>query len=73
MNSADVKPSTYIEYNVKQNDKDPKFKVGDHVKILKYKNIFAKNYTPNCSVEVFVIEKVKSTLPWAQIVSDHIV
>ena len=34
-----------------------KFKVGDHVRISKYKNIFAKGYTPNCSEEVFVIKK----------------
>ena len=43
------------------NDKDPKFKVGDHVRISKYKNIFAKEYTPNRSEEVFVIKKGKNT------------
>ena len=50
--------STYIDSN-----KDPKLKVGDHVKIPKYKNIFAKGYTPNWSEEVFVIQKVKNTVP----------
>ena len=45
------------------NDKDPKFKVSDHVRISKYKNIFAKGYTPNLSEEVFVIKKVKNTVP----------
>ena len=44
--------------------KDPKFKVGDLVKIFKYKNIFAKVYTPNWSEEVFVISKIKNTVPW---------
>ena len=43
----------------KVNDKDPKFKVSDHVRISKYKNIFTKGYTPNLPEEVFVIKKVK--------------
>ena len=42
--------------------KEPKFKVGDHVRISKYKNIFAKGYTPNWSKEVFVISKIKNTV-----------
>ena len=41
-----------------------KFKVGNHIRILKYKNIFANGYTPNCSKEHFVIKKIKSTVPW---------
>ena len=41
------------------NDKDPKFKVDDHVRISKYKNIFAKEYTPNWPEEVFVIKELK--------------
>ena len=45
------------------NKKGPKFKVGDHVRISKYKNIFAKGYTPNWSEEVFVINKIKNTVP----------
>ena len=43
------------------NDKDPKFKVGDYLRISKYKNIFAKRYMPNWSEETFVIKKVKNT------------
>ena len=43
--------------------KDPNFKVGDHVRISKYKNFFAKGYTPNWSQEVFVIKKVKNAVP----------
>ena len=52
------------------NDKDPKFKVVDHVRISKCKNIFAKGYTPNWSEEVFVIKKVKNTVPWTYIIND---
>ena len=51
------------------NDKDPKFKVRDHVRISKYKNIFAKEYTPNWSEEVFV-DKIKNTVPWTYIIND---
>ena len=49
MKSIDVKSDSFAEYNEESNEKDPKFKVGDHVRISKYKNIFAKGYTPNCS------------------------
>ena len=52
------------------NDKDPKFKVGDHVRISKYKNIFAKGYTPNWSEEVFIIKKVKNIVPWTYVIDD---
>ena len=51
-------------------NKDPKFKVGDHVRISKYKNIFAKGYTPNSSEKVFVIKKVKNTVPWTYVIND---
>ena len=46
MKPVDVKDNTYIDSNKKVNDKEPKFKVGYHVRISKYKNIFAKEYTP---------------------------
>ena len=62
MRPVDVKNNTYIDFNKEVNDKDPKFKVGDHVRNTKYKNIFAKGYTPNWSEEVFVIKKVKNTV-----------
>ena len=64
MKPIDVKDNTYINTDKEINNKDPKFKVGDHVRISKYKNIFAKGYTPNWSEEVFVIKKVKNTVPW---------
>ena len=56
MKPIDVKDNTYINIDKDINDKDPKFKVGDHVRISKYKNIFAKSYTPNWSEEIFVIK-----------------
>ena len=52
------------------NDKYPKFKVGDYEGISNYKNIFAKGYTPNLSDKVFVLKKVKSTVPWTYVISD---
>ena len=55
MKPIDVKDNTYINTSKENNNKDPKFKVGDYVRISKYKNIFAKGYMPNLSEEVFVI------------------
>ena len=52
------------------NDKNPKFKVGDNVRISKHKNVFAKGYTSNWSEEVFVIKKVKNALLWTYVMSD---
>ena len=49
-----------INFNKENNKEGPKFKVDDHVRILKYKNIFAKGYVPNWSKEVFVIKQVKT-------------
>ena len=63
MKPIDVKDNKYINTSNEINDKDPKFKVGDRVRISKYKNIFAKGYTPNWSEEVFIITKVKNTVP----------
>ena len=54
MKPINVKASKYIDFDVKNNDKDCKFKVGDQASMLKYKNIFAKVYTQNCSEEDFV-------------------
>ena len=59
MKCTDVKTSTYIDFDVENNNKNPKFKVSDHIKISKYKNIFTKGYTQNWSEEVFVIKKWK--------------
>ena len=59
MKPVDVKDDTYIDIRKEFNDRDPKFKVGDHVRISRYKVTFAKGYTPNWSGEVFVIKKAK--------------
>ena len=66
----DVTGDSYGEYNENSNKKDPKFKVGDHVRISKYKNIFAKGYTPNWSEEIFVISKIKNAFPWTCVIND---
>ena len=70
MKPIDVMGDSYAEYNENPNKKDPKFKVVDHIRISKYKNIFAKGYTPNWSEEVFVISKIKNTVPWTYIIND---
>ena len=70
MKPIDVKDNTYIYTSKKINNKDPKFKVGDHVRIPKCKNIFAKGYMPNWSEEVFVTKKIKNTIPWTYVVND---
>ena len=70
MKPIDVKDNTYINTDKEINNTDPKFKVGDRVRISKYQNIFAKGYTPNWSEEIFVIKKVKNTVPWTYIIND---
>ena len=70
MKPADVTSDSYAEYNENSNKKDLKFKVGDHVRISKYKNIFAKGYTPNWSEEVFLVSKIKNTVYWTYVISD---
>ena len=66
----DVKDNTYININKEADDNDPKFRVGDHVRISKYKSIFAKGYTPNWSEEIFVIKEIKNTVPWTYVIND---
>ena len=70
MKPIDVKDNTYINFEKEANNKVPKFKVGDYVRISKYKNIFAKGYMPNWSKEVFVINKIRNTVLWTYIVND---
>ena len=70
MKIIDVIDDSFAEYNEQSNKKDPKFKVCDHVRISKYKNIFAKGYAPNWSEEVFVINKINNTVPWTYAISD---
>ena len=57
MKPIDVKSDFFADYNVSSNENDPKFKVGDHVRISKHKNFFAKGYSPNLSEQNFVVKK----------------
>ena len=70
MKPIDVISDSYAEYNEDFNTKDPKFKDANHVRISKYKNIFAKRYAPNWSEEVFIVSKVKNTVPWTCVIND---
>ena len=70
MKPVDVTSDSYAEYNEDSNEKDPKLKVGDHVRISKYEKIFAKGYTQNWSEDVFVFSKIKDTVPWTYVISD---
>ena len=70
MKPIDVEDDSFAEYNEESNEKDAKFKVGDHVGISKYKNVFAKRYKPNWSEEVFVIKRIKNAVPWTYVISD---
>ena len=70
MKPVDVKDDAYIDFKKEVNDRAPKFKAGDHVRICKYKNIFAKGCKPNWSEEVFIISKIKNTVLWAYVIND---
>ena len=70
MKPIDVTNNSFAEHNEESNKKDPKFKVGGHVRSSKYKNIFAKGYSPNWSKEVFISSKIDNTVPWTYAISD---
>ena len=70
MKHADVKSTTYIDSSKENNDKDPKYKIGDIVKISRYKNIFAKAQIPNWSEEVLMVKKNKNIVPWTYVIND---
>ena len=70
MKPTDVTSDSYAEYNEDSDVTKPKFKVGDHVRISKYKIIFAKGFTQNLSEEIFVVSKIKNTVPWSYITND---
>ena len=61
----DVKSDSFAEYNEESNEKDPKFKAGDHVR-----NIFAKGYALNWSEEIFIVKRITNTVPWTYVISD---
>ena len=70
MKPIDVRDDSFAEYNEESNKKDPKYKIGHHVRTSKYKNIFPKGYAPNWSEEVFVINKINNVVPWTYAISD---
>ena len=70
MKPIDVTDDFFAECNEDFNKKGPKFKIGDHVRISKYKHFFAKGYVPNWSEEVFIVNKIKNTVPWTYTISD---
>ena len=70
MKIFDVKSDSSAEYNEDSNFTKPKFKVGDRVRISKYKNIFAKVYAQNWSEEVFVVSKIKNTVLWIYVIHE---
>ena len=70
MTPVDVGDNSFAEYNEESNEKDPKSKVGDHVRISKFKDLFAKGFTPNWSEEIFIVKKIKNTVTWRYAISD---
>ena len=66
----DVTDNSYAEYSEDFNKKGPKFKVNDHARISKYKNIFAKGYVPNWSEEDFIVNEINNTVPWTYTIND---
>ena len=70
MKPTDVRGDSFAEYNEESNEKDPRFKIANHVRISKYKKIFLKGYTRKWSKEVFGIKKVKNTVPWTYVIND---
>ena len=70
MKPVDVKENRYIKIDKEINDKDPKFQVGDHITISKYKSIFAKGYTLNWSEEIIRIKRIKNIVPWTYVIND---
>ena len=69
MKPVNVKSSIYADFNKESNKEGHKFKVHDDVRISKYKNIFAKDYVPNGSEDVFVIKKCKNIVLWTYVVN----
>ena len=70
MKPKDVKNDNKKAYIDEHNEKDSRFKVGDRVRIAKFKNIFAKGYTPNWSKEIFIVNKINDTVPYTYNLKD---
>ena len=71
MKPVDIKWNTFVNFNRKTDDQDPEFKIGDIVRITKYKNTFAKGYVPNWSEEAFMIKILKTLCSWSYAISDY--
>ena len=69
MKPIDVKNNKRV-YIDEHNEKYSRFKVGDRVRISKYKNIFAKGYTPNWSKEIFIVDKINDIVPYTYNLKD---
>ena len=69
MKPIDVKENKRV-YTDEHNEKDSRFKVDDRVRISKFKNIFAKGYTPNWSKEIFIVDKINDTVPYTYNIKD---
>ena len=63
LKTANVKDNAYIDFDKESNNMDPKFKVGEYVRVSKYKNILAKGYAENLPKKIFMIKKVKYNVP----------
>ena len=70
MKPIDVKDSNKRVYIDEHNEKDSRFKVGDTVRISKFKNIFVKGYTLNWSREIFIVNKINDTVPYTYNIKD---
>ena len=70
MKPINVTDNTYIDFGKEVNNNDPKFKFGNHVRISKYKNIFAKGCTPNWPGKGFVTKEIKNTDPCTYVIND---
>ena len=70
MKPIDVRDNNKRVYIDEHNEKDSRFKVGDRVRISKFKNIFAKGYTPNWSSEIFIVDKINDTVPYTYNLKD---
>ena len=74
-NTIKMKPKD-VEYNNKRvyidehNKKDSRFKIGDRGRISKFKNIFAKGYTPNWNREIFINNKINDTVTYTYNLKD---
>ena len=70
MKPIDVRDNNKTVYIDEHNEKDSKFKVGDGVRISRYKNVFAKVYAPNWSSEIFIVDKINDTVPYTYNLKD---